>query len=432
VFYLKETVYAQEGWFTLFTEYGVTTTYTGMQFLNGNTGYLTSHWGDTHNNGGYTQKTINGGFNWFLVESGIPRFRLFFLNQQTGWTHGGYRDSTGIRSREIFKTTNGGASFQRIYIDSLQGTFYRMQFIDANTGWISLSEGLLKSTNSGSNWSFCSNLYLNSFFFIDVNTGWGITSPGNINKTTNGGLNWYYQYSNPGYGLRFITFNNSNTGWACGYPPNIFKTTNAGTNWIAYGTPATFHISNIRFADSLNGWFCTLSGIIFHSTNGGINWTEQYSIADYSLTILAFPNELTGYSFGTYAAVHDHVNNILLKTTTGGVVFVQNTSTEIPDKFSLSQNYPNPFNPVTKITFQIPLSRGVSARLRNGQEGRGVLVRLSIYDALGREVTTLVNEGLSPGTYEVEWDASNYPSGVYFYKLFTGDYMETRKMVLIK
>jgi hypothetical protein len=64
--------------------------------------------------------------------------------------------------------------------------------------------------------------------------------------------------------------------------------------------------------------------------------------------------------------------------------------------------------------------------------GRGVLVRLVIYDILGREIATLVNQQLKPGTYEVEWDASNYPSGVYFYKLLTSEFIETKKMVLIK
>ena len=74
-------------------------------------------------------------------------------------------------------------------------------------------------------------------------------------------------------------------------------------------------------------------------------------------------------------------------------------STNIPEHYFLYQNYPNPFNPVTKIKFEIPLSRGVS-------EGRGVLVRLIIYDILGREIAVLVNEKLNAGTYETEWDAS--------------------------
>ena len=100
-----------------------------------------------------------------------------------------------------------------------------------------------------------------------------------------------------------------------------------------------------------------------------------------------------------------------------------------------SQNYPNPFNPVTKIRFQIPpLNLPLS-----GGDGEGVL--LKIYDILGREMTSLVNEELSPGTYEAEWDGTNYPSGVYFYQLTVNSdastplsviYTNTKKMVLVK
>ncbi len=97
----------------------------------------------------------------------------------------------------------------------------------------------------------------------------------------------------------------------------------------------------------------------------------------------------------------------------------------IPNEFILHQNYPNPFNPTTNINFSIPLSRGVS-------EGRGVLVRLVIYDILGREIAVLVNERLTPGTYEVEWDGSNFSSGIYYYSLVTTEFIETKKMVLIK
>ncbi|HEY3252013.1 MAG TPA: SBBP repeat-containing protein, partial [Ignavibacteria bacterium] len=100
-------------------------------------------------------------------------------------------------------------------------------------------------------------------------------------------------------------------------------------------------------------------------------------------------------------------------------------SNEIPETFRLEQNYPNPFNPNTKIKFQIPLLRGVS-------EGRGVFVQLIIYDLLGCEIATLVNEQLQPGTYEIEFDGTNYPSGVYYYRLVVGAYLETKKMILIK
>lgn len=99
------------------------------------------------------------------------------------------------------------------------------------------------------------------------------------------------------------------------------------------------------------------------------------------------------------------------------LIGIQNQEGEIPAKFSLYQNYPNPFNPVTNIKIGVPTASEV---------------KLIIYDNLGREVTTLVNKQLQPGTYEVEWDGTNYPSGVYYYTLAAGDYSETKKMVLIK
>src|SRR4030095_14880450 len=79
---------------------------------------------------------------------------------------------------------------------------------------------------------------------------------------------------------------------------------------------------------------------------------------------------------------------------------IVNIHGEIPDSYNLGQNYPNPFNPVTNLTFQIP---------------NGGFVKLIIFDVLGREVETLVNENLKPGMYKVDWDASGYSSGIYFY-----------------
>lgn len=104
---------------------------------------------------------------------------------------------------------------------------------------------------------------------------------------------------------------------------------------------------------------------------------------------------------------------------------IQQIGNEVPADFSLYQNIPNPFNPVTKLKFSIPLSRGVS-------EGRGVLIKLIIYDMLGKEVSQLVNQQMQPGTYSVDWDASGYPSGVYFYRLIAGDNSFVKKMVLVK
>lgn len=109
------------------------------------------------------------------------------------------------------------------------------------------------------------------------------------------------------------------------------------------------------------------------------------------------------------------INGVLHGDTT--LVGLTPISNEIPDKFSISQNYPNPFNPNTIIKFKIANSSNV---------------RLIVYDILGKEVITIVNEELKPGTYDAEFDGTNLPSGVYYYKLETADYSETKKMVLIK
>jgi len=96
---------------------------------------------------------------------------------------------------------------------------------------------------------------------------------------------------------------------------------------------------------------------------------------------------------------------------------LQQTGSEIPNSFSLEQNYPNPFNPVTMINFRLPEAGNV---------------RLIVFDMLGRKVTTLVNEKLARGSYTFDWDAGNVPSGVYFYRLETGEFVEVKKMVLVK
>lgn len=110
----------------------------------------------------------------------------------------------------------------------------------------------------------------------------------------------------------------------------------------------------------------------------------------------------------------DSIKNDLVRTIISGV---NSNGSMQPNNYSLSQNYPNPFNPVTKFNYQIK---------------NNTRVVLKIFSIHGKEVETLVNEVQSPGVYEVQWNGSNYPSGVYFYRLKTGDFMETKRMVLIK
>jgi hypothetical protein len=108
------------------------------------------------------------------------------------------------------------------------------------------------------------------------------------------------------------------------------------------------------------------------------------------------------------------INASYLCATTVGV---EGQGNEIPQSYSLSQNYPNPFNPMTNIRFAIPNSG---------------LVKLVVYDMMGREVKTLVNQSMGAGNYTVDFDASDLSSGVYVYTIKAGDFTDTKKMVLVK
>lgn len=112
-------------------------------------------------------------------------------------------------------------------------------------------------------------------------------------------------------------------------------------------------------------------------------------------------------------------NGIILKTTNGGTTFLNPISGTIPARFDLEQNYPNPFNPSTKIRFNVP----------GNTDG---IIKLAVYDITGREISLLVNSKLSPGSYEYTFDGSKFSSGVYFYKLQTAEFVETKRMVLVK
>lgn len=110
------------------------------------------------------------------------------------------------------------------------------------------------------------------------------------------------------------------------------------------------------------------------------------------------------------------INGMLLGDTSI-FVGINYISSEAPQSFSLSQNYPNPFNPTTNIKFDVP---------------KAGFIRLTVFDVLGKEIQKLVNEHLSPGTYNFDFDASHLPSGVYYYKLEVNNFIQTKKMVLIK
>jgi ligand-binding sensor domain-containing protein len=135
-----------------------------------------------------------------------------------------------------------------------------------------------------------------------------------------------------------------------------------------------------------------------------------------------YSNNYTTY---IYCITMDNSNHLWIGTLYGLSEMIDPSITEIqtknnfnkPDKYSLSQNYPNPFNPTTNIQFSIPHSG---------------FVTLKVYDVLGNEIRTLVNEEKTAGTYNIEFDGSNLASGIYFYVLRAGDFVQSRKMLIVK
>jgi Secretion system C-terminal sorting domain len=160
---------------------------------------------------------------------------------------------------------------------------------------------------------------------------------------------------------------------------------------------------------------------LYFSSNGGVNWE---SIAtDLPKTQLTYdwtvPNSTT--SSGEIKVVQDNQNGIDYDATSGNFTIssptvVKNDQNSV-NKYELSPAYPNPFNPSTKIRYSLPHSSNV---------------KLIVFNLIGEKIATLVDEVKSPGTYEVNFDASNLPTGTYLYQLQTNDFITTKKMILLK
>ena len=173
-------------------------------------------------------------------------------------------------------------------------------------------------------------------------------------------------------------------------------------------------------------YFITDSVDIAFSSDSGETWNsivENYwssnEIYEWSVPIVSSENCLI--RLGDYPCNFDISDSVFTITYPVQV----NNETDLPKEFLLSQNYPNPFNPTTKIKYTIPI---VETRHASSLQ----MVTLKIYDILGNEVAKLVNEEKPAGEYEVEFDGSNLPSGIYFYQLKAASFIQTKKMVLLK
>ncbi|MGH2574535.1 MAG: T9SS type A sorting domain-containing protein [Ignavibacteria bacterium] len=212
----------------------------------------------------------------------------------------------------------------------------------------------------------------------------------------------------------YVTFGGFGSG-------HVFKTPNSGVNWVNISDNLPDLPHQCVVVDPLypqNVYVGNDLGV-YVSTTGGLAWYEYRNGMPYALVFdltVVYPNRhirATTHGSGIY-------ERSLVQNPLTGII----SNNQIPKEFKLYQNYPNPFNPVTKIKFDVPKSAILS--------GAKNLILLKIYDILGREAATLVNEQLKPGTYEVDFNGTGYSSGIYFYNLVTNDFAETKKMILVK
>lgn len=243
---------------------------------------------------------------------------------------------------------------------------------------------------------------------------------GTILRSTDTGFNWE-NVSIPDTTFNFyaISQRNANTMQsgdrfvAVGSGGKIYKSTDIGATWQQKSSGTTNTLRSVYFLTLDSGVTVGDNGTIRLTTNGGETWFTD-----------PFFNSPSGRNYKYVSCVHKQSNTFYAVSDTAYFVSddpviagINNISTEAPGEFYVSQNYPNPFNPATKLKFQLP---------KSGQ------VKLTVFDVLGKELETLVNEELLAGTYEYEWNGISRPSGVYFYRLEASGFTETRKMVLVK
>ncbi len=403
----------------------------------------------------------NQGQEWIQITSPTNKTlrNLHFIDAQTGWAAG--------EGGTIIHTSNGGDSWV-VQNSTVQTFIVDVFFINENHGWaISFKDTfpfgtiILKTTNGGDNWNAedypDGNAFMNTIFFFDSLSGWiGGTY---IAGTTNGGATWVKAEVDSSMisGLPVYEFNfySRQFGYACGgyldLAGVIWRTTNYGESWSAAGVSPD-QVFDLYILDSLNaiglsgdpeGFFGTGN---INSTDAGESWTyDEMTLSGLSFTI-DFRTETEGWSASGYkflitsdsgvtwenketpdsAIIFDLV---FTDSVTGyavgemGVILKYKKEFEtpvdsIPNELKLFQNYPNPFSISTQIEWQLPI---------------GNFVMLKLYDVLGNEVSTLINEFQDAG-YHSKFISFNptLSSGIYFYQFISDSYISTKKMIYLK
>jgi hypothetical protein len=325
---------------------------------------------------------------------------------------------TGTQDSGVFLSTNNGTSWSPVN-NGINKKVNELTLSGTNIFASTRGGGIFLSTNNGSSWSTVNNglttLYIYPLAVSGSNLFAGTYGSSGVFLSTNNGTNWTSVGLLTLYIMSFAV--NDTYVFAGTHLSGVYRTSNNGTNWTPISLNLPGHDVYALSASGTNLALACNSGV-YISKNNGTNWLN----IDQSL------GEVYAFLFtNNYLFAGTRFSSVWRRPLSD-FVGIQNISTETPSKYSLGQNYPNPFNAVTKIKLDVPSVKQAS-----------LLVTLKVYDVMGREVQTLVNERLQPGTYEVAFDGSMLNSGVYFYKMVvrhggssTDGFTETKKMLLIK
>ncbi len=361
-----------------------------------------------------------------------------------------------IADSMLYMSTNEGATWSTLGRFALNGRPHSIRIAPSGTIYgADFAIGVYRSTDNGSHWSAnlvnegCNGFAVHPEGYLFA--GLTYTGNGKVHRSTDGGDTWTgipLPNSSGSFATGCFAFGDHNEVYA-GAIDGFYRSTDFGVSWTQFNVGLLGrHVRTMVVLPNQDIFIQTIYSStfdgVYRSTNRGESWLRIGSNNPYFSALTASPNvNIYGTSDDgvfqstdqgtTWANISPSITTQLVSIvmTPGGrilvggaYVFRSRTTTtsadetpSLPAKFSLMQNYPNPFNPTTSIRFRIPNLGFVS---------------LTVFDVLGRELKALVNEVKAPGEYSVSFDASDLGSGVYFYRLRTGDFVETRKLVLMK
>ena len=352
----------------------------------------------TYSNGLFA--STNNGTDWITANNG------FTGTDTRALIVSGSNLLAGSIDSGLFLSTNNGLSWTTSNAGLTNMSIWSFALDDTNL-YVGTGNGVFLSTNDGTNWTavgLTGEGSVQSLAIYGTNLFAG-TSHG-IYLSTNNGTSWSNKRSGDIRSLAVI-----GTTIFAGLDANggVLRSTDNGTTWEPKNSGLPSRTILALYVSGPNLFAGGQQDGVFYSTNLGSNWIT----ADAGME----STEVTSFLEDGYTLFAGTERGVWQRPLAEMVTEIHPSSNEQPNEYSLSQNYPNPFNPSTSISYQLPRQNHVT---------------LIIYDLLGREVTTLVQDKKQQGEYTVTWNAENVPSGVYFYKLSAGDFIQTKKMILME